>query len=142
MRDISTDDLIRSLMIKTEAAKLAESIYNIHPTAQNAKAKSARIREREQALRALNSHLRECLRMVRQAATVKMPPGYVNLRGKIPARTVNALRAAQIYQPESCTVEELLRIPGVGVQGLASIAQRAYSPHTIPINWPELHRVD
>jgi predicted DNA-binding helix-hairpin-helix protein len=142
MRDISTDDLVQTLIIKTEAHERARCVYAVHPTAQNAKAVTARARDQKNALRALAIHIKDCVRMMQSMRTVKMPPGYVNLRGKIPQRTINALKNAQIYQPESCTVEELLRIPGVGVQGLASIAQRAYSPHTTPINWPELHRVD
>lgn len=138
MRDISTDDLIQTLIIKTEAAERAAAIYKLHPTGQLAKAQNAREREKKDALRALRTHLKDIELGLRQTRTVKMPPGFVNLRGKIPARTINALKAAGVYAPETRTVEELLQLPGVGIQGLASIAHRAYAPHTLPVNWPEL----
>lgn len=138
MRDISTDDLVQTLIIKTEAHERARCIYAVHPTAQNAKAVTARARDQKNALRALATHIKDCVRMMQSMRTVKMPPGYVNLRGKIPARTVNALKAHGIKHPEGSALESLLRIPGVGVQGVASIAQRAYANHSDPVRWPEL----
>lgn len=142
MRDISTDDLVSTLMLKCEQAERADILYKIHPTAANAKAKNARVRDRQNALRALNTHLRECLRMVRATHHIKMPRSFIALSRRIPNRTIHALRKAGITQPEKMTLEDLLRVPSVGVQGVACIAMRAYANPTHPVQWPELERDD
>ena len=64
MRDISTDDLIQTLIIKTRALERAECIHKLHPTAANARALPARTRDQRNAVRALNIHFRDCLRTV------------------------------------------------------------------------------
>lgn len=142
MRDISTDDLVSTLMIKCEQAERADILYKIHPTAANAKAKNARTRDRQNALRALNTHLRDCLRLINATRQIKMPRSFIALSRRLPRRTVLALRKAGIKHPETAPVEDLLRIPGIGVQGLASIAMRAYANPVHPIQWPELEGDD
>lgn len=138
MRDISTDDLIRTLLIAVERRVRADDILRIDPAAKNASAVRARQRDERNALRALNTHLKECARLFSQASTVKMPPGYVSLKRQLPQRTVNALRSYKVTQPEKHTVRDLCAIPGIGVQGVAHIAARTYSNHNDPVHWPEL----
>jgi hypothetical protein len=140
MRDISTEDLIQTLVIKTGAAERARCVYAIHPTAANAKAVNARSREEKDARRALDAHLRECLRLVKATQHIKMPRSFIALSRRLPARTVAALRTAGITQPETMTMEDLLRVPNIGVQGVACLAMRVYSNPTHPINWPELEK--
>lgn len=143
MRDISTDDLITTLMVKVEAAERARCVYAVHPTTQTAKAQSARDREVKDALRALNTHLRECLRIMRATQHIKMPRSFIALTRKLPRRTVIALRKAKVTTPEHMALADLLRIPGVGVQGAACIAARAYAPASMGgISWPELEGDD
>jgi hypothetical protein len=136
MRDISTDDLVQTLIIKTQAHERALCVYAVHPTAQNANAVNARARDQKNAIRALNTHLRECLRMATRHQ-VKVPIGAMVIKKKLSARTLNALRNHKVMRPETCTVEELLRIPDIGVSGVAQIAHRSYIH---PVNWPELEQ--
>lgn len=142
MRDISTEDLIQTLIIKSEAAERARAIYALHPTGQNARAKTARDRDQRNALRALHTHLREVERLVKATQHIKMPRSFIALSRRLPARTVAALRNAGVKHPETMPLEDLLRLPNIGVQGAACIAMRSYSPHTTPIAWPELNDDD
>jgi endonuclease III len=142
MRDISTDDLVTTLMVKCEAAERARCVYAVHPTAQNAKAQNARDREVKDALRALNTHLRECLRIMKATQHIKMPRSFIALTRRLPARTVAALKTAGVKHPEHQTLEELLQLPGIGVQGVACIAVRAYAPQAGVVRWPELDADD
>lgn len=138
MRDTSTDDLIRTLCIAIERRTRAEDIFKLETSAKHASAVKARQRHERNALRALNTHLKECLRLMQQTRQVKMPPGFIALKHILPARTANALRRHGIKHPEGSTVETLLRIPGIGVTGVAAIAHRSYANSSDPIKWPEL----
>lgn len=138
MRDISTDDLVSTLMLKTEQAERADILYKIHPTAAFAKAKKARVRDRQNALRALNTHLRECLRMMRQPRVARFDYSNIRWPTKISARTVNALKAWKVTQPETMTIQDLLRIPNIGILGVVAIVARSYNSAIHPVNWPEL----
>lgn len=138
MRDISTEDLIRTLCNKTTALERARCVAAIHPTGQLCGAVKAREREFHAAMTALRTHLREVERLVGKPAP--LPRNLLLNSTRLSGRTVNALRRWKIFQPETCTVEELLRLPGVGIQAVANIAARAYNSPTHPINWPELEQ--
>jgi hypothetical protein len=134
MRDISTEDVVQTLIIKTQAHERALCIYAIHPTAQNANAVNARVRDERNALRALNTHFKDCIKVAKQLPGKTPAP----LKRKLTGRTINALRNHGIKHPEGSTVESLLRIPGVGVTGVAAIAARSYAPPSGRVHWPEL----
>ena len=46
---------------------------------------------------------------------------------RIATRTKNALKAAGITDPYACTLQELLRVRGVGPLGVAYLAKEGYS---------------
>lgn len=130
----TTDFLVRSLCIAIERRVRAEDILRLEPSAKNAGSVKARQRDERNALRALNTHLKECVRLVNMAKR-KIP---APLKRILSSRTVNALRSYNIKTPELLTVRELLQLPGVGINGVAAIAARSYAPPTGKVNWPEL----
>lgn len=134
MRDISTQDLVQSLCIAIERRVRAEDILRLEPSAKNAGAVKARQRDERNALRALNTHLKECIKIVDRARAKTPAP----LKRVLSSRTVNALKREGITQPEDHTLRELLRIPGVGINGVAAIAARSYAPFRGTVAWPEL----
>jgi hypothetical protein len=134
MRDISTDDLIRTLCISIERRVRAEDILKLETSAKHASTVNARIRDERNALRALNTHFKDCIKVAKQLPGKTPAP----LKRKLTGRTINALRNHGIKHPEGSTVESLLRIPGVGVTGVAAIAARSYAPPSGRVHWPEL----
>lgn len=135
MKDISTEHLVQSFAIAVERRVRAEDILKLEASGKNASTVKARQRDERNALRALNTHLKECIQIVNRAKAKTPAP----LKRTMTTRTVNALRAAGISQPHRQTVQVLLRIPGVGVNGVAAIAARSYAPHG-DVNWPELEQ--
>jgi hypothetical protein len=133
-RDISTEDLIRAFAIAIERRVRAEDILKLETSAKNASTVKARQRDERNALRALNTHMKECVKLVGRAKA-KMP---APLKRTLTGRTIHALRRCGVRQPETHTVKELLHMPGVGVDGVAAIAVRSYAPPTGKVNWPEL----
>lgn len=138
MRDISTEDLIRTLCVKTTALERARCVAALHPTGQLCGAVKARERDFHNAMRALKTHLQEIERVIKRGQQVKLPPGYLIRSTKLSGRTIGALRRWKVLQPETLTLEELLRIPEIGIQAVANIAARAYNSASHPVNWPEL----
>lgn len=139
MRDTSTTDLIRSLCIAVERRCRAEDILKLESTAKNASTVKARQRDESNALRALNVHLKECVKLVDKSKRNSEPWHYIfhpSLKHTLPARVIKGLKEYKINRPEQRTVEELLRIPGIGVKGLSAIAYRSYPQ--APEVWPEL----
>jgi hypothetical protein len=134
MRDISTQDLVNTFAISIERRVRAEDILKLETSAKHASTVKARQRDERNALRALNTHLKECLRLVKQHPAKSPAP----LKRKLSGRTINALKEHDIKHPEAWSVEGLLQIPGVGVNGVAAIAARSYAPPTGRVNWPEL----
>jgi hypothetical protein len=130
-----TNSLVQALCIAVERRVRAEDILKLETSGKNASAVKARQREERNCLRALNTHLKDCLKVVRSNAKRKTPaPIKPHLRG----RTINALRNWDITQPEELSIKELLKIPSVGVLGVAAIAQRCYP--TGGSTWPELEK--
>lgn len=67
MRDTNTDELIRSLLIAVERRVRAEDILKLSPKAAHASAVKARQRDERNALKALNAHLKECIKLVKRS---------------------------------------------------------------------------
>ena len=127
-----TNSLVQALCIAIERRVRAEDILKLETSAKHASAVKARQRDERNALRALNTHLKDCLKLVRQA---KDKPVLIQ-KPRLTSRHFNALRTAKITRPEDETLRELLRIPGLGINGVAAIAARAYP--TGGSTWPEL----
>jgi hypothetical protein len=64
------------------------------------------------------------------------------VKWKLTSRTINALKRAGIAHPEELSVKELLKVPGLGVGGVAAIAVRSYAPPIGVVSWPELRDDD
>ena len=47
---------------------------------------------------------------------------------RIATQTKNALRVAGVTDPYACTLQELLRVRGVGPLGVAYLAKKGYPP--------------
>lgn len=65
--DVSTDQLIRSLLIAVESRTRKEDILAISKSAANASQLKKAQREERRALTALNKHLKDCIKVVQKA---------------------------------------------------------------------------
>lgn len=65
MRDISTEDLVSTFAIAIERRVRAENILLLDRSAKNAAQVKARQRDERNALKALNVHLKECVKLAK-----------------------------------------------------------------------------
>jgi hypothetical protein len=91
MRDITTEDLIRTLAISIERRVRAEDILKLESSAKHASAVKARQRDERNALKAINAHLKECVKVVKQGI---MTPSEARKKVKL-----KKPRVTTVYRP-------------------------------------------
>jgi hypothetical protein len=70
MRDITTEELINTLVLKVKRDETTRIIASIHPAGFTASAYKKAQRESRSARTALDRHLKECIRLVRKSRRI------------------------------------------------------------------------